>query len=246
MNIGPNTTFVLVNHSAGADVTPEWMEKCAAAIDHKLQHAWKAVYGGNNRCRAGSPTLGPDEVAVSLEGSSDVPGAGGYHTDEAVFCFRDGASSLDSGDFAFSVIIDHEINEANRDPGANQWAFDGTGTMFAIETNDAVEGFSYPSPVNGVALSDFLYPSFFDPSGKAPYSHLGKPTAPFTTAPDNGADYQIALTVDENGENQVTAIGNVHASRLKAKSHPSSRSSRRGVKFVVSDADSTLKVDAQE
>jgi hypothetical protein len=242
MRIPHNATFVLVNDSVtDADTTPAALAEVAAAIDHALQNEWKEEHGNDFHCVAGSPgqVMGPLDIKVSLQEDSSVQGAAGYHDDDGIYCFRDGLPSFSTGDFAFSVVISHEIFESAMDPGANRWADNGNGTMVALEACDAVEGYSWVPPIPsgqpgaGVSISDFLMTSFFDADGKAPYSRCGKPTAPFTTAPDNGADYQIQLSVNESGEQQVTAVGNIHGTARKRKSHPSSRTSRRGVKLAA-------------
>jgi len=228
-------TFVLVNQNAGADVTPDVLTQIAAAVDHVLTHSFQGHWGGSFRCRAGDPTIGADEVAVQIQADSTVQGAAGFHDDGSVQVFRDGLPSLTSGAFALSVVVSHEIFETAGDPGANRWSDNGNGTEYALELCDAVEGFCYTpdipagQPGAGVSISDYLLPAFFDPGGTSPFSFQGNATAPMTTAPDNGADYQITRTVDENGAQQVTAIGNIHESAKKRKAHPSSRTSRRGV-----------------
>jgi hypothetical protein len=221
-----DTTFVLVNDDAGPAVTPEWLAKCAAAIDNALQNEIKLAWGGDFHCVAvTSPGL-VDGVNVTLQASSTVQGAAGYHDDGGIYCFRDGLPDLDSGAFAFSVVISHEIFETLGDPGANQWAQGTDGTLYARELCDAVEGYFYASPLNGVAISDFVLPAFFDPAAVGPYSYLGKAPAPLTTAPNNGQDYQITQTA--GSEAQVTAARrNPHGQRASAKAHPASRTSRR-------------------
>ena len=244
MKLAVNATFVLVDSGAGEDVTPEWIAKCAAAINEALQGTIKEHWGGDYHCRAGAvnPKIGPNEVKVSLEASSTIQGAAGYHTDDAIYCFRDGLPDLDGGAFAFSVIISHEIFETLGDPGANRWALATDGKLYAVELCDAVEGYCWPSPVNQVALSDFVLPSFFDPDASAPYSMQNKARAPFQTAADNGADYQIVMA--SGSEAQVTAIRGswkrvlnridpwrrheeILGARASAKAHPSSRTYRR-------------------
>lgn len=231
MNIPPNARFVLTNDSAGEDVTPEVLTAIAAAIDHVLSHDFKYAWGGSYSCvaagdEASSPAPPPTLVAVTLQADSTIQGAAGYHDDDGIYCFRDGLPALTQGAFAFSVVISHEIFEAAVDPGANQWADHGDGTEVAKEACDAVESFCFTVPGTSVDVSDFLLPSFFDPGGVAPFSKMGNPKAPMTTATNQGTDYQIVRTVDESGAQQVTADLSRHPRRL-AKSNPTSRTSRR-------------------
>jgi|HubBroStandDraft_1064217.scaffolds.fasta_scaffold05466_4 hypothetical protein len=229
----PIHNIVLVDDNAGADVTPAILAQIAAAVQEQI-HAHYAPHWGHPMVTVtagAAPAEGSEAVPVYVRASSDVEGAAGYHDDDGIYVFRDGLPALTSGAFSLSVVVSHEVLEALGDPGANRWADNGQGEEYALELCDAVEGYCYDLTVGGVttSVSDFLLPSFFDAGGVAPYSYLGKPTAPLLTAPDNGADYQIARSVDESGAQQVTAIGTVHAARLPAKKHPRSRTSRRGV-----------------
>lgn len=221
MKILPGSVFVLIE--AGANTTPEYRAKAAASIDHCLTHSFRAAWGGSYRCVAQEDTATPGpRVPVPLRDSSDVPGALGYHDDEAIHVFRDGLS-----DEQLTVTADHEIKEAILDPGTNRWADRGDGVEVAEEACDVVESFSFVPPGCEMPVSDFVLPSFFDPSGERPYSHLDKPFAPMNIAPNGGQNYQIQRTVDENGAQQVTAIGLVGHARAKAKAHETSRTSRR-------------------
>jgi len=223
VKIPRDAVFVLTE--AGAQTTADFRAKSAASIDHCLTHAFREAWGGSRRCvpQEDTTTPGP-RVAVPLGDTSTIQGVLGWHDDGAIHVFRDGMS-----DEQLSITADHEIKEAALDPGACIWSDTGTGQEVAYEACDAVEGFSFVPPGCEMPVSDFVLPSFFDPSGERPFSHLDKPTAPFTTAPDDGANYQIVRTVDENGAQQVTADLSRHP-RAKAKAHPSSRTSRRGVR----------------
>jgi hypothetical protein len=230
MNVPPNARFVLTNEGAGADVTDAFLSSCAASIHHVLTHSFKDAWGQEYTCVSSteaSPAL-PNDVKVSLQADSSVQGAAGYHDDGGIYCFRDGLPALSSGPFAFSVVISHEVFEAAGDPGANRWSDMGNGEEVALELCDAVESFSFVPPGQTDDVSDFLLPAFFDPDGVRPFSHLDKPTLPMTTATANGTDYQIVRSVDENGDQEVTADLSAHR-RIQAKHHPSSRTSRRGV-----------------
>jgi N-acetyl-beta-hexosaminidase len=80
-----------------------------------------------------------------------------------------------------SVTACHELFEMAIDPIANLWAQAADGTEYAYEMCDAVEEDTFP--VDGVAMSNFLHPAWFEPF-KHPagtrYDHLGRLKAPFT------------------------------------------------------------------
>lgn len=204
------------------------LAKIAAVIQRQVREHFAPHYGKPNVSVSTGPAPAPGDpsVPVYVRASSDVPGAAGYHDDEGVFVFTDGLAPGDVGPFTLPVVLSHEILEALGDPAANLWADDENGTEYARELCDAVESFSYE--IDGVSVSDFVFPCFFDPTGAAPYSYLGAPSAPLSTAAANGADYQIVRTVDENGIQQVTADLSRHP-RAKSKAAPTSRTSRRGV-----------------
>jgi len=219
--------FVLVDDNAGSDVTPPVLATIAAAVQRQVREHYALHYGhpGVTITTGVAPAPTDPGVPVYIRSSSDVPGAAGYHDDDGIYVFRDGLPALTTGPFSLSVVISHEILEALGDPGANQWADNENGQEVARELCDAVESFCYE--IDGVSVSDFVLPSFFDPGGQAPLSFLGKPTAPMTTASANGTDYQIVRRVDENGVTQVTADLSRHPRKSK-KLPPTSRTSRRG------------------
>ena len=66
-----------------------------------------------------------------------------------------------------SVTASHETMEMLIDPGAQLWAQSANGTFYAYEMCDAVEDTEYE--INGVAVSNFVHPSFFQ-SWHAPRS----------------------------------------------------------------------------
>jgi hypothetical protein len=224
----PIHTIVLVDDNAGPDVTPAVLTQIAAAVQRQVREHWAPLWGhpGVSVTTGPAPSALDASVPVYIRASSDVQGAAGYHDDDGIYVFRDGLPSLLTGAFSLSVVCSHEILEALGDPGANRWADTGRGYMVALEMCDVVEGYCYE--IDGVSVSDFVTPSFFDPDGQAPYSKMNRPGAPMTVAPDSGADYQIELKVNDSGEQQVTADLFQHPRRA-AKMHPSSRTSRRGV-----------------
>jgi len=228
-----------VDDNAGPDVTPAVLAQIAEAVQTQIATHYAPVWGAPGGVpvkvvTGAAPGQGSPDVPVYIRASSDVQGAAGYHDDDGVYVFRDGLPALTSGAFSLSVVVSHEVLETLGDPGANQWADNGQGTEYAREMCDAVEAYCYDVKISGgstVSVSDFVLPSFFDPEGEAPFSYLDKPPSPFTTAEAGGADYQIARTVDEGGAQDVTADRLPRADRLAAKRHPSSRTSRRGLKL---------------
>ena len=114
---------------------------------------------------------------------ADVEGALAYHTltDDGlpisnVFV----KTALRHGELV-SVSTSHEIVEMLVDPAINMYV---TGpdnrAMYAYETADPVEAFSFP--VEGIEMSDFVYPSYFESFRQrksAKFDHMGLVQQPF-------------------------------------------------------------------
>lgn len=80
-----------------------------------------------------------------------------------------------------SVTACHELFEMVIDPIANLWAEAADGTEYAYEMCDAVEEDTFP--VDGIAMSNFLHPAWFEPFNHPPgtkFDHLGRLKKPFT------------------------------------------------------------------
>lgn len=126
--------------------------------------------------------------------NADVANALGYHdTDPDGNAFirvfvetilGNGGTSL-TGSVSVSVCAGHEADEEAVDPGCTATATAPNGDAWALEVSDPVESSSYNVGLadgSQVAVSDFVYPSFFDAAGQPPFDHLGVITAPFTIA----------------------------------------------------------------
>ena len=89
-------------------------------------------------------------------------------------------TTIDDGELV-SVTACHELFEMTIDPVANLWAEAEDGTEYAYEMCDAVEDTTFT--VDGIAMSNFLHPSWFEPFKHPPgtkFDHLGLLKKPFT------------------------------------------------------------------
>jgi hypothetical protein len=100
-------------------------------------------------------------------------------------------TTIRNGDLV-SVSASHELIEMLVDPAINLMS---TGpdpaTIYAYESADPVEALSFK--VNGIPMSDFVYPSYFEAFHKprsVKFDHLGKVTRPFEILADG---YQIVF-----------------------------------------------------
>ncbi|HTW28394.1 MAG TPA: hypothetical protein VME92_14795 [Acetobacteraceae bacterium] len=108
---------------------------------------------------------------------ADQPGALGYHdlTPEGLPLSKIFVrTTLADGD-KVSVTASHELAEMLVDPGIQMGAVGPDGqTWYAYETADAVERDELE--VNGIAMSDFVYPAWFEgfrAPGSTRFDHLG-------------------------------------------------------------------------
>jgi hypothetical protein len=104
----------------------------------------------------------------------------------------------DAGE-SLSVSASHELVEMLVDPGINLYS---TGpddkAVYAYESADPVEALSFD--VNGVQMSDFVYPSYFEvfrKAGSTKFDYMGKVKRPFQIL---SGGYQIIL---KNGKWQT-------------------------------------------
>jgi len=121
---------------------------------------------------------------------TDQPaGVLGYHTEDqggklwgivAAQPELSNGGNVTSGDWSVSSVLSHEALEMFVDPNCNLWSNDGKGSIYTFEVCDPVEAPSYP--VNGVSVSNFVTPAWFDPLAgpTAQFDKLGLITAPFS------------------------------------------------------------------
>jgi hypothetical protein len=92
--------------------------------------------------------------------------------------WTDGANSV-------SCSASHEVVELLADPACNYYADGLDGYMYALEVADPTEGDSYN--IDGVAVSNFVHPDYFNPWAKKrrghKLDHMGLVKKPFETRP---------------------------------------------------------------
>jgi len=145
-----------------------------------------------------------DAWAVVFLDDADEPGALAYHdlTPEGLPLSKVFVrTTIDDGELV-SVSASHELVEMLVDPAINLMTLgpDPKAT-YAYESGDPVEALSFP--VNGIPMSDFVYPAYFETFRKAnsvKFDHQNKVTKPFQILPGG---YQIVF---KNGKwSQKTA-----------------------------------------
>jgi hypothetical protein len=178
------------------------LDKLVAALDKQMQRDFVPIWGYPAKLYVTKKPK-PDEWQVVFLDDADEADALGYHD-----ITKDGQpiskvfvkTTIAAGE-KVSVTTSHELLEMMIDPGAQLWAQNGDGLFHAYEMCDAVEEEVYD--IDGIAVSDFIYPSFFEPwhkPGSVQFDHLKRVTRPYQTLPKG---YQIV----SNGKSSREIFG---------------------------------------
>jgi hypothetical protein len=129
-------------------------------------------------------------VITITDAINDQPaGVLGFHTEDpggklwgtvAAQPELDNGGRVTTGDWSVSSVLSHEVLEMFIDPNCNMWSNDGQGKIYTFEVCDPVEAPTYV--VNGVSVSNFVTPAWFDPQATGAgtqYDKLGLLTKPF-------------------------------------------------------------------
>lgn len=163
----------------------------AAAVDVQLTRdfcpAWglapvRLQFATGGKAPAGAPWL-------ALLDTLDVADAAGYHTEDghgAVYGYAGVKASLSeggkvlTGPYSVASIVSHEALELAADRHCEKWADTGQGWEIAAEVCDPVQDGTYD--VDGVTVSSFVMPDYFDPHAKRrlPLDILGALRKPFS------------------------------------------------------------------
>lgn len=244
--------FALIDASGGATtsdgskLTPAILAQLAAFLTIFANLHVSAEYGGSHFIR---PASGPGDLQVGeipftiLATLDNAPGAIAYHdrnSQGAPDCF-DAITLSDTimgpGN-SLLVALSHEVAETIADEGTNLVATGDDGKGYAREACDPVEQQSYEITLSDGTVghvSNFVLRSYFVPGHPGPYDFMTSrgmfgaqaPPGPLQVAPGGGGNYQIVYSTI-GGAGQVT--GSIAARRAAKKHHPSSRTSRRGVR----------------
>ena len=248
--------FVILNLCKdGATLDGELVSEALPLIRDALEEqadTLSMVYGGPPcRVRIGASTTDrePGEIAMNVRPTlqDEAPGADAFHqVTDGVPDIEDGIdenTTTTTGNGSLSQALSHEFVETIVDPGANGWETTADGTkQTAREAADPVQNTSYLAS-NGVTLSNFLYPSAWVPGAPGPWDLCGvmktqddisngyviEATSPTDVSDVMGGEKVIARTARLSDGRMVRARGEPGELDMRRKSHPWSRTSRRGV-----------------
>ena len=122
----------------------------------------------------------PGSWHMYLLDNSDVAGALGLHdvTNEGNplgKCFV--KTTMDAGD-AWTVCASHETLELICDAQINTVKQVGDSEFWALEVADTCESDQYGYTINGILVSDFVYPAWWGGPSDGKYDYMGHVTAP--------------------------------------------------------------------
>ena len=187
VRMGP--TIAIQNSSTV--LTDAHVQAAVAALQIQLDRDWQAAWGTTATLVFVSRTQGIPTGAwpIYVLDTSDVSGALGYHDETAsgVPYGRIFAKDDITYGYNWTVTLSHELLEMMLDPYVNLTVFNQnsntTGLLYAYEACDAVEADNLGYQINGISVSDFVWPSWFDTtitnhSGHR-YDQMNHLTAPF-------------------------------------------------------------------
>lgn len=165
-----------------------------AALQTQLNRDWFPVWGSTAALQFYTRSqLIPSSVwPLYILDTSDIKGALGYHYETnlgrpygrifAKDCLKYNAN--------WTVTLSHELLEMIADPHVNLTVFNQysstTGRLYAFEVCDACENDRYGYKINNILVSDFVWPSWFDPIQTAKgtrYHQTNIMTRPFQILP---------------------------------------------------------------
>lgn len=179
----------IINESQA--LTDADIEKVIPALQRQVSEHFAPTWGLDAQlkfvAKGQSPDLGSWWMVILDD--SDQAGRLGYHdlTPEGMPIGKAFAKADLDNHLSWTVTISHEILEMMVDPELNLTTFvqDGpmTGKLYAYEVCDPVEDDQYGYAIDGVMVSNFVLPTYFEPTthsvgGSALYDHCGHLSGP--------------------------------------------------------------------
>jgi len=177
--------IALINESS---VVPDADFRAAvAALQKQVSNDFTPAWGTGATLYgfAKGSTIPAGYWGLAVLDDSDQAGALGYHdlTKDGLPLGKVFAKTDQQYGASWTVTASHELLEMLADPFINLTAQNGS-RLWAVEVGDPVEADALGYQIDGVLVSDFVYPSWFDPNVAADIvlDHGGTTKAPFTLA----------------------------------------------------------------
>lgn len=179
-------TISVINRSTV--VSPKEVTAAVAAVQVQVSHDFAPQWGIDAELKVVDDLAHSDPTSwiVAILDNTDQDGALGYHDVlqngtplTQVFAKTDLKYGLN-----WTVTLSHEVLEMLGDPNINL-VVAHEGRLYSYENCDAVEDDSMGYPINGVVVSNFMYPSWFQSfwqPGQVQFDHRGVCKKPFEIA----------------------------------------------------------------
>jgi hypothetical protein len=187
--VGPTVAIVNVSSVITDAQVTALVAALQIQVDRDFAPAWKMT-ANLVMIPTGAP-VPPDTWLLYIMDTTDQAGALGYHDLTAegnplgkVFAKDDATYGL-----SWTVTVSHELLELIVDPYCVDTVFsqstNTTGTLYALEIADPTEADQFGYLINGVLVSDFVYPTWFEdfrPANSTQFDHMGVINAPLQLA----------------------------------------------------------------
>jgi len=212
----------------------EQVAAAVPALKTQVQRDFAPVWGVDADVKfypANEVPLGTWQLGVF--DNSDQAGALGYHdlTSDGMPFGKAFARTDMEYKSSWTVTLSHELLEMLVDPDVNLSAsspFERTLRFYAYEVCDACEADQYGYEIDGVLVSDFVYPAWFEyfrQVGSTQFDYQKRINTPFQILTDG---YIGILDLDAGiGWSQINADGT--PARINMRGHVGSRRERRAV-----------------
>lgn len=173
--------IVLIDETTGSVVPPGQLQQIATAVQQQVDNDFAPVWGVRADISAPAagdaiPTAWPLNV---VDPGSLNPEESGTHLDDQGQPYAQVINGPD-----LSSVISHEVLEMLADPWGNRFVpgpdidtgYPDRRVFYLVEVCDPCEKSKYP--IDGVQVSDFVRPSFYDPNGVAPFDFRGTLAGP--------------------------------------------------------------------
>jgi len=179
-------------------VAPAEAQKCVAALQRQVTEHFAPAWGVDatlSLVAPGARPLAGSWWLVILD-DSDQAGVLGYHdlTDEAMPLGKVFVRTAQAAGVKWTITASHELLELLADPAINLTVCANENNdlvLYAYEICDPCQADEFGYVIDGVTVSDFVFPSWFENfhrSGAVPLDYCGKITAPFAILPGGYAN----------------------------------------------------------
>ena len=178
----------LIDQTDGSVVPMASLQQYQAALQQQVNMDLLPVWGvrANISVLAAGDEVPPGTWPIKIVDSLD-DNAGGVHLDDQGQPYAEAVNGAQ-----LSIAISHELLEMLVDPWGNRFSeaadidpnSDGHQVFYLVEVCDPCETTSYP--IDGVPVSDFVLPSFYDPNATGPVNFLNDLAGPLPTTISQG------------------------------------------------------------